>query len=389
MVKRTVAFCTGTRAEYGLLKPLIDRVRQDGNLEFELYVTGMHLSHEFGHTLDEILKDGVQVSEQIEILLSSDSPTAVIKSMGLALIGFGDIFMRRRPDVLVILGDRFEAFCAAAAATVAGIPIAHIHGGELSEGSIDDAFRHSITKMSTLHFASAEEYRQRIIRMGEEPSRVFNVGALGIENIRNLPLMDKAELEASLARRLCSKLALVTFHPATADSEPTALQFKNILEALDATPALYLIFTKANADADGRIINEMIDRYVEKNSSRSIAYASMGQIKYLSAMRISELVIGNSSSGIIEAPSFHIPTVNIGTRQRGRIKAASVIDCDTDKESIRAAIEKGLSESFRSKLLELKNPYEGEKVSEAIFMLLKKSLPTLAVNKSFYEGNQL
>lgn len=386
MVKKLIAFCTGTRAEYGLLKPLMDRIRQDESLDFELYVTGMHLSHEFGNTINAILEDGVPVAEKVEMLLSADSPTAIMKSMGLAMIGFGDVYMRKHPDLLVILGDRFEAFCAASAATVAGIPIAHLHGGELTEGAIDDAFRHSITKMSALHFTATEEYRRRVVRMGEDPSRVFNVGALGIENIKTIPLMDRRALEDSLAIRVPGDFALVTFHPATVDQVPSSTQFNCLLEALDATPSLYLIFTKANADAHGRVINDLVDRYVARNPSRSVAFRSMGQLKYLSAMKHSSLVIGNSSSGIIEAPSFQVPTVNIGTRQRGRARAASILDCDATTESILETIQKAMSEGFKPTLLNTRNPYEGGRVSESIHRLLKASLEASINKKSFYEG---
>ena len=357
MVKKRIAFCTGTRAEYGLLKPLMDRVIANKDLEFELYVTGMHLSPEFGSTVTLIEADCLPVTERVEILLSGDTPSAITKSMGLAMIGFGDVFARRRPDMVVILGDRFEAFCIAAAATVALVPIAHIHGGELTEGAIDDAFRHSITKMSYLHFTSTEEYRQRIIQMGEEEGRVFNVGAIGVENALNLPLLDREELEKELGIKLGENIALVTFHPATLVSESPAEQMKSLLEALDEVSSLFIVFTKANADTNGRIINTMIDEYVTHNPARSVAFTSMGQIRYLSAMKLASVVIGNSSSGIIEAPSFGVPTVNIGDRQKGRVRASSIIDCIVKKEFIVQAINRALSATFDCKHEDTQNPY--------------------------------
>lgn len=387
-MKKTIAFCTGTRAEYGLLKPLMDLVLRDEELNFELYVTGMHLSPEFGNTIDLIEKDSIPISEKVEILVSGDSPSSVTKSMGLAMIGFADVFTRHKPDMLVLLGDRFEAFCVAAAATVARVPIAHIHGGELTEGAIDDAFRHSITKMSYLHFTSTLEYRRRVIRMGECPTRVFNVGALGIENIMNLPLLDRPSLERELGMRLGEKLALVTFHPATLDDESPVVQLRELLGALDKELDLFIVFTKANADAAGRVINSMIDEYVSKNNERSVAFASMGQVRYLSTMRLASVVIGNSSSGIIEAPSFGIPTVNIGDRQKGRARAASVIDCVARQDAISIAIKESLEPAFASRCVGTKNPYEGKHVSRIILDAMRDSLWEGLSSKSFYEGKE-
>ncbi len=388
MVKKRIAFCTGTRAEYGLLKPLMDRVLSMPELEFELFVTGMHLSPDFGNTVTQIEADGIPVSERIEILLSGDTPSAITKSMGLAMIGFGEAFARRKPDLLVLLGDRFEAFCAAAAATVARVPIAHLHGGELTEGAIDDAFRHSITKMSYLHFTSTEEYRQRVIRMGESPERVFNVGAIGIENIKNLPLLNRGDLEHELGVHFGDKVALVTFHPATLDVEPPAEQMRRLLGALDNFPELFIIFTKANADTDGRVINSLIDEYVQRNPGRSVAFTSMGQIRYLSAMKAASVVIGNSSSGIIEAPSFGVPTVNIGDRQKGRVRAPSVVDCRARSEEIATAIRVVTKESFL-RTLDGANPYEGTDVSGNILRLIGTALDSGILVKSYFEVKQL
>jgi len=381
-VKKKIAFCTGTRAEYGLLKPLMELVLHDPDLEFELYVTGMHLSLEFGHTIDEILQDKIPVTEKVEILVSGDTPSAISKSMGLAMIGFGDVFARRKPDMLVLLGDRFEAFCAAAAATVARVPIAHLHGGELTLGAIDDAFRHSITKMSSLHFTSTEEYRHRVIQMGEEPSRVFNVGALGVENILKLPLMTLKELEKSLGVRFKTPYALVTYHPATLDDMDPENQILELLNALDSFPGLFLVFTKANADAGGRVINKLIDDYVSKNMERAVVFSNMGQIQYLSAMKFASMVIGNSSSGIIEAPSFGVPTVNIGKRQAGRVKAKSVFDCAVETKSIRKAITE-VQATARNKQDQVSNPYYGKDTAKTIYKIIRDFLLAGITNKGF------
>jgi len=381
-VKKKIAFCTGTRAEYGLLKPLMELVLHDPDLEFELYVTGMHLSLEFGHTIDEILQDKIPVAEKVEILVSGDTPSAISKSMGLAMIGFGDVFARRKPDMLVLLGDRFEAFCAAAAATVARVPIAHLHGGELTLGAIDDAFRHSITKMSSLHFTSTEEYRHRVIQMGEEPSRVFNVGALGVENILKLPLMTLKELEKSLGVRFKTPYALVTYHPATLDDMDPENQILELLNALDSFPGLFLVFTKANADAGGRVINKLIDDYVSKNMERAVVFSNMGQIQYLSAMKFASMVIGNSSSGIIEAPSFGVPTVNIGKRQAGRVKAKSVFDCAVETKSIRKAITE-VQATARNKQDQVSNPYYGKDTAKTIYKIIRDFLLAGITNKGF------
>lgn len=381
-MKKKIAFCTGTRAEYGLLKPLMELVLHDPDLEFELYVTGMHLSLEFGHTIDEILQDKIPVTEKVEILVSGDTPSAISKSMGLAMIGFGDVFARRKPDMLVLLGDRFEAFCAAAAATVARVPIAHLHGGELTLGAIDDAFRHSITKMSSLHFTSTEEYRHRVIQMGEEPSRVFNVGALGVENILKLPLMTLKELEKSLGVRFKTPYALVTYHPATLDDMDPENQILELLNALDSFPGLFLVFTKANADAGGRVINKLIDDYVSKNMERAVVFSNMGQIQYLSAMKFASMVIGNSSSGIIETPSFGVPTVNIGKRQAGRVKAKSVFDCAVNAESIRNVVA-GILESEARNMTLVSNPYYVKNTSRSIHEKIKKAL-LLGISEKYF-----
>lgn len=387
MKRKKICVVTGTRAEYGLLRPLMERVRQDSELQLQIAVTGMHLSPEFGCTYREIEKDGFVIDEKVEMLLSSDTKTAVAKSMGLGMIGFADAFSRLSPDMIVLLGDRYEIFSAASAAMILNIPLAHIHGGESTFGVVDEAIRHSITKMSLLHFASTEEYRQRIIRMGEEPKRVFCVGALGIENMKNLSLLSKPELEQEIGFKMSKNTAVVTFHPLTLGTESSESQFAKLLEALDSFENMNFIFTKANADAEGRVINAMIDDFVRRNPEKSVAFTSMGQKRYLSALRYAGMVIGNSSSGIIEAPSFSLPTVNIGDRQGGRIKARTVIDCRIDAQEIREAIEKAKGEAFQKMLSEAVNPYEKEGTSVQIFDRIKNFLSDeeIELKKSFYD----
>lgn len=387
MKRKKVCVVTGTRAEYGLLRPLMERLRQDSELQLQIAVTGMHLSSEFGCTYREIEKDGFVIDEKVEMLLSSDTKTAVAKSMGLGMIGFADAFGRLSPDMIVLLGDRYEIFSAASAAMILNIPLAHIHGGESTVGLVDEAIRHCITKMSLLHFASTEGYRQRIIQLGEEPERVFCVGALGIENIKSLSLLSKPELEGEIGLEVSKNTAVVTFHPLTLGSESSESQFAELLEALDGFEEMNFIFTKANADAEGRIINSMMDDFVRKNPERSVAFTSMGQKRYLSALRYAGMVIGNSSSGIIEAPSFSIPTVNIGDRQGGRIRATTVIDCRIDTQEIREAIEKAKGETFQKMLTKALNPYEKEGTSLQIVEKIKEFLSgeEIELKKSFYD----
>lgn len=380
-----VCVITGTRAEYGLLRPLIKKISEDNELQLQLIATGMHLSPEFGLTYKEIEKDGFVIDEKIEALLSSDTPIGITKSMGLAMIGFADVLERLKPDMVVLLGDRYEIFAAASAATVFRIPIAHIHGGETTEGAFDEAFRHSITKMSYFHFTSAEEYRERVIQLGESPDRVLNVGAIGLESIKTLKLLSKSELEQGINFKLGLKTALVTFHPVTLEKSTTKGQFENLLKALAEIRGLRIIFTKANSDTDGRIVNKMIDEYVQKNKETSIAFTSMGQLKYLSSLQYVGVVVGNSSSGIIEVPSFKIPTVNIGERQKGRIQSKSIINSKTDRDSIKGALKLALSAEFRNEIKDITNPYGDGNVAEKIITEIKKGLSkSVNLKKSFY-----
>lgn len=383
---KKICVVTGTRAEYGLLKPLIKRIDEDAEVELQLVVTGMHLSPEFGLTYKEIEEDGYTITDKNEMLLSSDTPNGITKSIGLATIGFADIFTRIQPDIVVLLGDRFETYAAATTAMIHRIPIAHIHGGELTEGLIDEAIRHSITKMSMLHFTTTEEYRNRVIQMGEQRERVFNVGALGVENIKNQTLMAKDELEQSIGFSLSKPFVLVTYHPVTLEKDTARMQFENLLHALSEIGKYNVIFTKANADTDGRIINQLIDEYVKQKKENAIAFSSLGMKRYLSAMKYAEMVIGNSSSGLLETPSFHIPTVNIGIRQRGRVKADSVIDCEYSKENIKEAVQEA-EQMKNSRYLEtVHNPYEGKDTSKDILDAIKMYLSKHStVVKRFYD----
>ena len=384
-MKRKICVYTSSRAEYGLLRGVLKEIEAEPTLQLQILASGMHLSPEFGMTIQEIGADGFKPDETVEILLSSDTPTAICKSMGLALIGYGEAIERLHPDMVLLLGDRFETFCMAAAAQVCRVPLAHIHGGETTEGAIDEAFRHSITKMSYLHFASCEVYRQRIIQLGEAPDRVFNVGALGVENIRRMSLMEHGALAESIGFRLEKPYFLVTFHPVTLEKETSEEQFQSLLDALDAFPEYNVIFTKANADTDGRVINRMIAEYAEKYPERCLAVASLGVHRYLSAMKYATAVIGNSSSGIIEAPSFNIPTVNIGDRQKGRIQAASTLNCSPDADAIQQTIGRALSPAFQENFSGISNPYDRPGTCSTIVELLENVDVFGITKKTFHD----
>ena len=383
---KKICVVTGTRAEYGLLKPVIRKVYKRDDMELHLVVTGMHLSTEFGLTYQEIENDGFPIKAKIEMLLSSDTTVGITKSMGIALIGFADYFEMNRPDIVIILGDRYEMLMVASAAMIARIPIAHIHGGELTEGLIDEAIRHSITKMSHLHFTTTEAYRNRVIQLGEQPGTVYNVGSLGIENIKTVKLLDRASIENFLGLHFKATTIMVTYHPVTLENMTAEKQFSNILQVIDEHKELQVIFTKANSDTNGRIINQMIDEYTEMNKDRCVAFPSLGLTRYLSALQFCSAVVGNSSSGIIEVPSFNIPTVNIGDRQKGRIHSETVIDCGNDIQEINLALKKALSLDFKEKLVNCKNPYEGEKTSDKIIKIVNNALEKgIFIKKEFYD----
>lgn len=344
---RKICVITGTRAEYGLLYWLLKEIQADTELQLQLIVTGMHLSPEFGLTYKTIEEDGFIIDAKVEMQLSSDTPVGITKSIGLGVIGFAEALERLKPDGMVVLGDRYEILAAVQAALVARIPVAHIHGGETTEGAIDESIRHAITKMSHLHFVAAEPYRTRVIQLGEYPDTVFNVGSLGIENIKRLQLLNKLQLEQSINFELGTFNFLVTYHPATLGDIAPQDCMQALLDALDLFPAAKIIFTKPNSDTEGRMLGLMIDNYAQQNYERVSVFTSMGQLRYLSALQIVDVVIGNSSSGIIEAPACNTPTVNIGDRQSGRLKADSIIDCLETTESIESAIKKALSAQFR------------------------------------------
>ncbi len=384
-MKKKICILTGTRAEYGLLKPVIKKLEIKDQFDVRVAVTGAHLSPEFGLTYQEIERDGIGIDEKIEILLSADSPASISKSMGLALIGFGDYFERLQPHLLVALGDRYESLAVAIAAMNCRVPIAHLYGGEITEGAIDDSIRHSITKLSYLHFTSTETYRKRVIQLGEHPDRVFCVGALGVENVLSEQLMSKSEVEDIFGRKL-DEYAVVTYHPVTLDMNAARVQMEAILNACASNRNLTFIFTKANADMEGRTINQMIDSFV-RNNDHAIAVDSLGTNHYLSTLKHSCMVIGNSSSGIVEAPSLGIPTVNIGDRQKGRIQADSIINCEPTSEDIIRAMEEALTDDFRSKAKQVVNPYGDGNTSTRIVRILEGFLDNErpSLKKRFYD----
>ncbi len=384
--KRKVCVITGTRAEYGLLYCLMSEIKSSEALELQVVVTGMHLSPEFGLTYKEIEKDGFDIDFKVEMLLSSDTSIGISKSMGLAMIGFSDAFSMLKPDLLVILGDRFEIFSAASVATIFNIPIAHIHGGETTEGAYDEAMRHSITKMSHLHFTAAEQYRKRVIQLGEQPERVYNFGAIGIDNIKRLNLLVKESFEESINFKLGRFNFLITYHPVTLEKSTSRIQFENLLTVLNGLSETHMIFTKANADTDGRVINEMIDNYVLTHPDRACVFTSLGQLRYLSSIQFMDAVIGNSSSGLLEVPSFKVATINVGSRQQGRIKSESVVDCDNSKSGIKGAIEKIYSDEFQEKIKHTINPFGNGGVSKRIVNVLCDTPLDNILKKQFFDS---
>lgn len=381
---RTICVVTGTRAEYGLLRWLMRAIADDPSLRLQIIATGMHLSPEFGLTYREIEGDGFHIDRKVEMLTSSDTTVGIAKSMGLGMIGFADALADLRPDLIVVLGDRFEIFAAVAAALVARIPIAHLHGGERTEGAFDEALRHSITKMSHLHFVAAEEYRQRVIQLGEQPANVLTVGGLGIDAIKKVALLDRAALEASLDFSLGSKSLLITFHPVTLEVSTAEEQMQALLDALAERSDTQLIFTLPNADTGGRALIEMVHRFVAAHANAR-AYTSLGQLRYLSCVALVDGVVGNSSSGLAEVPSFHKGTVNIGDRQRGRLMADSVINCAPDRASIAAAIDSLYAPAFQARLPAVRNPYGDGGASEKILGVIRDFPLEHAIKKSFYD----
>ena len=382
-MNRKICVITGTRAEYGLLRWVMQGIKDDPELRLQIIATGMHLSPEFGLTYREIEQDGFHINHKVEMLTSSDTAVGIAKSMGLGLIGFADALSELAPDVIVVLGDRFEIFSAVTACLVARIPVAHLHGGEATEGSTDEALRHSITKMSHLHFVAAEAYRQRVIQLGEQPDRVFMVGGLGVDTINRMQLLDREALEQLLDFALGDKSLLVTFHPVTLEEGTAADQMTELLAALAELHNTQLVFTMPNADTDGRVLIRMIEEFVALHP-RARACTSLGSLRYFSCMKHVDGVVGNSSSGLLEAPCFQKGTINIGDRQRGRLQAASVINCKPTRQSITTALAQLYSADFQLGLGKVQNPYGVGGASDLIVATLKTVPLGGVLKKSFH-----
>lgn len=378
---KKICVVTATRAEYGLLRPLMDLIQHSDRMLLQIIATGTHLSAEFGLTYKQIEADGFLIDEKLEILLSSDTSTGIVKTMGLALNGMAEILPRLKPDILVLLGDRYEMLAIASAATMFKIPIVHIHGGEITEGAYDDAIRHALTKLSHLHFTSTREYRNRVIQMGENPETVFNVGAIGLDNIKNLNLLTRRELESELNITFRRYNYQITFHPETLAQLSSAEQFQILLKAIDQQEDSFFVFTKANADTDGRVINQMIDKYVADNPGKAAAYVSLGTLRFLSLVKVCTAIVGNSSSGILEAPSLKTPTINIGDRQRGRLQAASVVNVSCEENEILNAFEVIKTFSFQESLNNVVSPYENGGAAQQILAVIESRLDLKAVKK--------
>lgn len=381
---RKVCVITGSRAEYGLLSSLMQKIKDSDDLVLQVIATNMHLSPEFGLTYREIEKDGFTIDKKVEMLLSSDTANATAKSVGLGTIGFADAYSDLSPDIIVVLGDRYEILAAVSAALFYQIPVAHLHGGEITEGAYDDPIRHAITKMSHLHFTSTEEYRKRVIQLGESPDRVFNVGAIGLDNIKTCKFLSKEELEKSLGFELGEKSLLVTYHPVTLENDTARQQCNNLLNVLDRHPEYRIVFILPNSDTGGRAIIDCIQNFVSRNKNRAVSFSSLGKIRYLSALNYISAVIGNSSSGILEVPSFGIPTLDIGDRQKGRISAASIVHCGTTMEDINMGFNRLFSEEIMLVAKDRKNPYEKRGTVESIIKVLKSYPLEGIVQKTFY-----
>lgn len=383
---RKICVITATRADYGPLKPLLEDIKSDKDLSLQIISTGTHLSTEFGFTQKQIENDGFCVDKKIEMLLASDTPVGVSKSMGLAQISFAEAFDELKPDIILVLGDRYELIPIVSAANIARIPVAHVSGGEITEGAVDDIIRHAVTKLSQIHFTAMEEYSKRVIQMGEYPETVFTVGEVSLDNLLRMKLLSQKEFEQSISRRLDKKNLLITYHPETTQSvEQVKSDFSQLLEALDGLEDTLLIFTKSNADVGGRVINQMIDSYVAKYSNKAIAFLSLGQLRYLSALQYMDAMVGNSSSGIVEAPSFKLATINIGDRQKGRVRATSTLDVNVSKEDIQRALQQIYTSSFQSELQNTINPYgEGNSCQKVVNILKQVDLESLKI-KRFYD----
>lgn len=383
-MSRRIWVITGTRAEYGLLRQLMQEIRDDAQLELQVIATGMQLSPEFGSTYKCIEADGFHIDRKVEMLLSSDSATGIGKSVGLGVIGFADVLAELRPDLIVVLGDRFEILAAVTAALFARIPVLHLHGGEVTEGALDESMRHAITKMSHVHCVATDEYRRRVIQLGEQPERVYCVGGLGVDTIKQTKLLDRDELEASLDFKLKDKNLLITFHPATLTGESAGDQMSELLAALEGLEDTGLIFTLPNADTGGRELIAMLQAFVTKHVNAR-AYPSLGQRRYLSCMAHCDGVVGNSSSGLLEAPTLKKGTINIGDRQRGRLQASNVINCRAERNEIKAALQKLYSPAFQAGLARVSNPYGDGGASARIVEIIKGLKLDDLLQKPFYD----
>jgi len=382
---KKICVVTGSRAEYGLLYNLMKKLNKDKNIKLQIIVTCMHLLPKFGLTYKEIIKDGFKINWKVKMPISSSKPINVTKATGLGMLGFAKAFAKLKPDIVIVLGDRFEILSASFAALSEKIPIAHIHGGESTTGAIDEAIRHSVSKMSTWHFVTTKKYGKRIMQLGENPNRIYLVGSLGVDRIKSMKLYSKDILEKKINFKLGEKNILVTYHPVTLNNNSEKKDINAIIQSLQKIKKAKIIFTLPNADSGSEVILKAIKNFVKKNKKRSIAFKSMGDKLYLSAMKNSDLVLGNSSSGIIEAPSFKIPTINVGDRQNGRIKADSIIDCDAKYSSIKQSIKKAFSKKFHKKTKKVKNPYELKNTSGKIFNTLKKLKTYNVLKKDFYD----
>ncbi|EAS19084.1 UDP-N-acetylglucosamine-2-epimerase NeuC [Flavobacteria bacterium BBFL7] len=379
-----IAVATGTRADFGLLRPLMQELKDDSFFKLSVWVTAMHLSDRFDNTINEITNAGFEIDHKIPCLEDDDDSVAISKTISNAIDGFAEVIEEEKPDFLVILGDRTEMLGAAIAATVATIPIIHIHGGETTIGAYDESIRHSITKMSYLHFTAATDYSNRVIQLGEHPSRVFNVGAIGIDSIKNLPLLSKEELEENLKFKFRKRNILITFHPVTLESSSAEEQFETILKALDELEDTYLIFTHANSDKNGKVINEMIEEYTASNKDKSLSVISLGQVRYFSMLKFVDIVLGNSSSGILEVPYFNIPTINIGDRQTGRLMSQSVIQCSNKYEDIQKALNLSLDSAFAKAIQKQPLIYGNGTATQQIIKVLK-NYTKASLKKPFYD----
>ncbi|MFM2225334.1 MAG: hypothetical protein RJA07_1536 [Bacteroidota bacterium] len=382
--KIKICIVTGSRAEYGLLKPLIKLMIKDNDFDVKVVATASHLEKRFGYTYKEIEKDNISIHQKINISIGETSADNINQSFSKCVSKFSTYFVENKPNYLLILGDRYEMLAIAIAAYIHQIPIAHINGGEATSGTMDEGFRHSISKLSSLHFPSTENYRQRLIQLGENPTTVFNVGVLSVDNIKNFKLLLKNELESSINFKFTYPTAIITFHPVPLDKKSSINQLKDILNALNSFPNLSLLFTKSNADIDGNKLNELIKEFVSKRKN-AILIDSLGMQRFLSSLKYVDIMIGNSSAGIVEMPYFKKPTINIGERQSGRLKAQSIIDCSADKKEIVKAIEKSLMPKFLKSCENVESIFGDGKASEKIIKQLKLNFGKINLKKEFYD----